>query len=292
MTDREDPCFPCVSVAHRLPTNGGLTVAVLGPVLVAAFFLFLAGSLPRLAGAEESLETAPIDLGLYGELLEKHTRSVPDVVGTRVDYAALADSSDWKRLAAQVHRARPSTLDRDGDQQLAFWINAYNILTIELITQNYPVDSIKDLGSFFSPVWDKTVVTLEGRALSLGFIEHEILRKRAEPRIHAAIVCASTSCPPLARTPFRASHLDQDLDNAMRAWLASPKKGIALQRSQNRVTLSRIFDWFSEDFEDAGGALQFAAQYISPEDGRWLRNEGKKARVDFFDYDWSLNAIR
>ena len=87
----------------------------------------------------------PIDLESYDRLLEAHTRAVPDVVGTRVDYRALAKSRDWKALSQQVRKARPSKLDRKA--RLAFWINAYNILTIDLILEHYPVDSIRGIES-------------------------------------------------------------------------------------------------------------------------------------------------
>jgi hypothetical protein len=232
----------------------------------------------------------PIDLALYAGLLESHTRAVPDVVGTRVDYAALRDSADWKRLARQVREATPSKLNRE--ERLAFWINAYNILTIDLILDHYPVASIRDIGSFFFPVWDKPVATIEEREVSLGFIEHEILRKMGEPRIHAAIVCASTSCPPLARTPYRPESIDRELSAAMTTWLASPKKGIAIDRDQKQIRLSAIFKWFGEDFEAAGGVLSSVAPFVSPEDASWLKEHGDSASVRYFDYDWTLNDLR
>ena len=233
------------------------------------------------------VKKAPFDRALYASLLEAHTKSVADVVGTRVDYRALGRSEDWKRLVAQIRSARPSTLDRDG--KLAFWINAYNILTIDLVLQHYPLDSIRDIGSFFFPVWNVEVATIEGRTLSLGEIEHEILRKMGEPRIHAAIVCASTSCPPLARTPFTPARLGADLDAAMRQWLASSEKGVSIDRTRNQVSVSAIFDWFEEDFETGGGVLATIARYAPTADAAWLQNEGRQARIQFFDYDWTLN---
>ena len=233
------------------------------------------------------VKKAPFDRALYASLLEAHTKSVADVVGTRVDYRALGRSKDWKRLVAQIRSARPSTLDRDG--KLAFWINAYNILTIDLVLQHYPLDSIRDIGSFFFPVWNVEVATIEGRTLSLGEIEHEILRKMGEPRIHAAIVCASTSCPPLARTPFTPARLGADLDAAMRQWLASSEKGVSIDRTRNQVSVSAIFDWFEEDFETGGGVLATIARYAPTADAAWLQNEGRQARIQFFDYDWTLN---
>ncbi len=228
-----------------------------------------------------------IDADLYGQLLEAHTRSVPEIVGTRVDYRALKESPDWKRLVRQVHAARPSLMKRD--EATAFWINAYNILAIELVCDHYPIDGIKQIGSFFSPVWDFEVATIEGRTISLGGIEHQILRKRGEPRIHAAIVCASISCPPLARTPFRSDRLDADLSAAMRGWLSNDEKGFSIDRENHIIRLSKIFDWFEKDFDSKGGVLAAIAPYLAEDDAAWIRGEGENASIRYFDYDWSLN---
>ncbi len=231
-----------------------------------------------------------IDLDLYDRLLERHTREVSDVVGTRVDYRAISRSADWKKLSAELRAARPSRLDREG--RLAYWINAYNVFTIDLIVDHYPVESIRDIGSFFFPVWNEKVASIEGRDVSLGEIEHEILRKMGEPRIHAAIVCASTSCPPLARRAFRAERLDEQLDAAMRRWLASPAKGVRIDRARETVHVSQIFDWFEEDFEAGGGVLETIARHVPDEDAAWLRGPGRDARIRFLDYDWALNDLR
>ena len=230
-----------------------------------------------------------IDLDLYGRLLENHTRAVSEVVGTRVDYRSLEKSQDWERLVRQVRGATPSQFTRD--EKLAFWINAYNILTINLVSDHYPIDGIKQIGSFFSPVWDIEVATIEGRTISLGAIEHEVLRKMNEPRIHGAIVCASISCPPLARTPFRPESLDANLSAAMRRWLASREKGIAIDRRNRVVRLSKIFDWFEDDFDSRGGVLAAIAPFLEPDDASWIRAEGKDASIRYFGYDWSLNDL-
>ena len=242
--------------------------------------------LPTRAIAAES----PIDLALYARLLDAHTRVSDDIVAVRVDYRKIGMADGWSELVSQVESARPSQLDRD--EQIAFWVNAYNILTIDLIVKHYPLESIKDIGSFFSPVWDIEVATIEGRPISLGQIEHEILRPMGEPRIHAAIVCASTSCPPLARMPFRPDRLDEDLSAAMRAWLSSEEKGIHIDRRDGRVTISKIFDWFDDDFEAGGGALATISRYIDASDAGWLRGPGKDARTSYFRYDWSLNDLK
>jgi len=253
--------------------------------------LVLLCSLPAMSAfATGESERRPIDLDLYQRLLERYTRSVPDLVGTRVDYQGLRTSAEWKRLAQQVRAAKPSRLERA--QRLAYWINAYNILTIDLILDHYPVDSIRDIGSFFSPVWKIPVATIEGRQVSLDDIEHEILRKMGEPRIHAAIVCASTSCPPLARSPFRSATLGEDLDRAMRSWLASPRKGVSIDRTRKVVTVSKIFDWFEADFEAKGGVLATIAAYLPAQEADWLRGPGRNAKLRYFDYDCSLNELK
>ena len=241
----------------------------------------------RQSGDAGNAKASPIDLDLYDAILGKYTQTSRDVVGVRVDYRALRGQPEWKRLVRSVRTAKPSRLGADASK--AFWINAYNILTIDLILDHYPLDSIKSIGSFLSPVWDRAVADIEGKARSLGEIEHEILRPLGDPRIHAAIVCASTSCPPLARTAFRPERLDEDLDAAMRRWLESAQKGVRIDRKSRTVRVSKIFDWFEEDFEAGGGVLATIARFVPAEDAAWLRGPGRKARIRYFSYDWSLN---
>ena len=255
--------------------------------LVAAVGVVLVFATARAENGAPAAAARGIDLARYAEVLSRHTVATQDVVGTRVDYRALRGDEDWRRVADSVRAARPSTLDRDG--RLAFWINAYNILTIDLVLEHYPVESIRDIGSFLFPVWNLDVATIEGQEVSLGEIEHEILREMDDPRIHGAIVCASTSCPPLARTPFRAESIDADLDAAMRRWLSIPEKGYSIDREAGRVRVSKIFDWFEDDFEATGGVIATIARYARPEDARWLRGPGRQARLRYLDYDWGLN---
>lgn len=245
------------------------------------------------APVEPTASTAPtpgasaVDLALYARLLEDHTRATRTLAGTEVDYAALVRSEALDRLVSQLEGSRPSRLDRPG--RLAFWINAYNILTLDLVRKHHPIASIKDIGSFFSPVWERPVATIEDRKLSLDAIEHTILRPMGEPRIHAAIVCASKSCPPLRRTPFRAETLDADLDDAVGRFLASPTKGVAIDRAAGTIRVSKIFDWFEADFAAQGGVRAFLAAHLPPSEAAWLRGPGRDSAIRYFDYDWSLN---
>ncbi len=238
-------------------------------------------------GRAEAVPREPIDLARYARLLAQHTRVVESLAGTAVDYAALARSRDLDALVVQLKAAKPSKLGHNA--RLAFWINAYNLLTLDLVRRHYPIEGIKDIGSFFSPVWRKPLGEIEGVEITLDRIEHEILRKEGEPRIHAAIVCASQSCPALLRRPFRARTLDADLEEAMRRFLASKRKGVAIDRAAKSVRVSKIFNWFEEDFADRGGVRAVIAAHLPPADAKWLRGPGRQAPISYFDYDWALN---
>ncbi len=240
------------------------------------------------AGAARAAETG-IDLARYGKLLEQHTRSVPATVGTQVDYRALGRSDEWRQLVAELARFDPSGLT-SRDEKIAFYSNAYNILAIDIVLQNYPVDSIRDIGSFFTPVWNHTAGQIGGRDVTLNEIEHEILRPMGEPRIHMAIVCASTSCPSLNREPFDPTRLDAQLDEVSAAFAANQAKGVR-PRGGNRLELSSIFKWFAEDFEELGGVIAFIEQHGPPEVRRWLADHPNPTLV-YFDYDWSLNEVK
>jgi len=224
-----------------------------------------------------------IDADLWDALLERHTREVPDTAGVRVDYRGIAGDPDWPTLIRSLETG-PAPSARDA--QLAFWINAYNVLAIDVVLGGYPVESIRDLGSFLSPVWDRPAGRVAGARRTLGEIEHEILRPLSEPRIHAAIVCASTSCPSLRREAFRAERLETQLEAGMRSFLAEPRKGSRL--ADDTLLLSKIFDWFEEDFEAHGGLRAYLLPRL-PEAtaARW--REDPDLRVRHLDYDWSLN---
>jgi len=241
-------------------------------------------------GLAASPALAALDTPLYTALLERHTRAVDDLARVRVDYTGLRADPDWKRLVASLATADPAGFASRAER-IAFWANAYNILAIDLVIAHYPVASIRDIGSLFRPVWKQPAGVVGGRSYSLDQIEHGIVRPLGDPRSHVAVVCASLSCPPLLREPWRADRLDAQLDAALRRWLADPRKGARIDRARSRVALSRIFDWFEEDFEPAGGALAFVAAYLPSDDAAWLRAQGSRVSVDYLDYDWRLNDL-
>jgi hypothetical protein len=153
-----------------------------------------------------------------------------------------------------------------------------------------PVASIRDAGSLLRPVWKRPAGRVGGRTVTLDEIEHGILRPLGDPRIHTAIVCASTSCPSLARRAYRGEQVEAQLDAAARAFVANREKGV---RVDGRVVrLSSIFDWFGGDFATSGGVLGFVRRYAGADLLAQLDALGPEPRIEFLDYDWSLNGIR
>ena len=164
--------------------------------------------------------------------------------------------------------------------RLAFLINLYNAETLQLIIDNYPVKSIKSIGSLLKSAWKTNVVILFGSPTTLDHVEHGILRKKySEPRIHFALVCAAMSCPPLRNEAYISAKLDEQLNDQAKLFLA--------QKSKNRIegktlVLSPIFDWFEEDFTADGKSL---AEYVNP----YMPGDTTAKKVKFTKYDWSLN---
>jgi hypothetical protein len=239
-------------------------------------------------GAADAVAT---DLDLYARTLGRYTHAVTDTAGTLVDYRGLRLEADWPKLVNSL-RASDLSRVRSRAQKKAFWINAYNILAIDRVVRGVPKDSIRDLGSLFRSVWKQPAGLIGERPVTLHRIEHEILRPMGDPRIHAAIVCASTSCPSLLREPWVADRLEEQFDRALRQWLADPEKGVTIGRGANTVQVSRIFKWFEEDFEPSGGVVHFVAGYLADSDARWLRAHADTVEVGYLDYDWTLNQYR
>ncbi|MFQ5416690.1 MAG: DUF547 domain-containing protein [Myxococcota bacterium] len=231
----------------------------------------------------------PFDTALYAQILARHTEAVSDTAGVRVDYRGLRSSPEWRQLLDNLARTEPHALS-SREEKLAFWVNTYNVLAIALVVDHYPVNSIRDIGSLLRPVWKRNAGVVGGRAVTLDWIEHGVLRSLGEPRIHAAIVCASVSCPSLLREPWRADALDAQFDTALKSWLANREKGLRIDRSGGTLTLSPIFEWFEEDFAGGGGVLASIAPYLTARDRSWLAQHPSPTRRSF-DYDWHLNDL-
>jgi len=210
-----------------------------------------------------------------------------NVKDERVDYKALkaapGDLRTYLGQAAAVTEKEFKTWTEE--QQLAMLINLYNAATLNLIVDNYPVKSIKDIGSLFKKPWKIESLTLFGAATTLDHLEHEILRKQyKEPRIHFAIVCAAKGCPALRPSAFTPDNLDAQLNEQGEKFLRDKGKN-SVAADEETVYLSKIFDWFEEDF-NGGKVIEFVRPYFSEEDAKAL---GDGFKIKYTDYDWSLN---
>ncbi len=196
------------------------------------------------------------------------------------------------------------------NEQKAYWINAYNALTLKAILDHYPIkpggfiararfpkNSIRQIAD----VWDTPMLRLAGKMRMLNEIEHEILRKQYhDPRLHFVLVCASIGCPLLEENAFTAADLEARLDQAARNFLNNPDK-LRIDLASNTLYLSSIFDWFGEDFQSTGagdppfknyksdenGVIRFVLKYASAETKDFIRRQHPK--IEYLDYDWSLN---
>jgi hypothetical protein len=199
---------------------------------------------------------------------------------TLVDYQTLKNNGQMEAVYQVISAFPVESLDSP-NEKLAFYINSYNILAIKMVLDHWPEESIKDSGSFFNPVWDKPAGKIGGKTVTLGEIEHEILRPMGEPRIHMAIVCASVSCPDLRNEPYTAEQLNTQLNEQTSLFLNNTGKG--LRTGEQAIQTSKIFDWFGEDFQPVGGVDTFIRSYRSglPE---------KKIKANL-PYDWNINGI-
>jgi len=161
------------------------------------------------------------------------------------------------------------------NEKLAYWINAYNAFTVRLILDHYPVKSIKDI----KDPWGKEFIAIADKTYSLEDIEHKILRKMNEPRIHFAINCASYSCPNLLNQAYNTENLEQQLDAAAKRFVNDASKNSI---SKDSVEISKIFDWFSGDFKKYGTIIDFLNTYSTVKIDR-------NAKVKYKSYNWNLN---
>jgi len=228
------------------------------------------------------------DFKAWDGLLKKHVgpTTIAGVRLTGVNYPAMKKDPAYSKLIADLKKFSPSKL-KTNKEKMTFWINTYNIMAVKMVVDHYPVDSIKDAGGVFSSVWKKEVGVVGGEKVTLNDIEHEILRKMGDPRIHVAIVCASVSCPDLRKEAYTADKLDAQLDDQFKKFLENRSKGLQLDRGKKRVTLSKIFDWFEEDFQPKGGVLTYISRYATEKDRALLKKGNLK--VSYLDYNWDLN---
>lgn len=255
-----------------------------------AALLTLAAALP--ASAQEASQGdlhAPWDAFLAEYVVQQDGMArvrYADV--TEADHAALEGYIDALEALA------PSRMT--GDERLAYYFNLYNAAIVDVVLDNYPIESIRQVGGRLLPPrgpWKQEVVTVEGDRLSFDDIEHGRVRAEYdEPRVHYAFNCASLGCPDIASKAWRAGTLDADLDAAARAFVAHPR-GVSVD-DEGEVDASSIYKWFREDFGGTeAGVLEHVAAYA--EGGKKAAIEAAIASgegIDDYEYDWDLNEAR
>ncbi len=215
-----------------------------------------------------------------------------------VDKVGMVDYKKWKATPADVQlldryldHLSPASFTEKTEKKvkLAFWINAYNAVTVQGILREYPTSSIRNHTAkvWGYNIWDDLQLLVAGKPYSLNDMEHKVLRKLGEPRIHFAIVCASIGCPRLLNEAYETAKLDAQLTTNAKHFFADREK-FRVNRAENVVSVSPILDWFAEDFgKTTAEQLQTIAPYV-PEDVRGFVASGK-AEVEYLDYDWGLN---
>jgi hypothetical protein len=249
---------------------------------------------------------AGMDHQLWDRLLQKHVKD------GLVNYRAIKDNpQQLNQYLKQIADFPPKGLaELSPPAQIAFYINAYNAITVKRILDHYPPQR-EGISNFLNPslsiknisgVWNTIKDRVAGESLTLDDIEHKILRKKfKEPRVHIALVCASMSCPALPGRAFTADRLEEQLDKSSREFLAD--------KSRNRlcvdcpeISLSKIFSWYGDDFVGVykpsqhlikrhGNKEASVITFIAPYFNEGIKNYLLKGDydIDFLDYDWSLN---
>jgi len=247
--------------------------------ILSAFFLIFVQCSNKIQVTSNS---KPIKHEIWDGLLKKHVSDKGNV-----NYKGfIEDKETFNQYLDLLSDHHPNDKNWSEEEKLAYWINAYNAFTVKIVADNYPIESIKEIGGripFVNSTWDKKFIKIEGQSYDLNNLEHGILRVDFnEPRIHFAVNCASVSCPILRNEAYVAEKINDQLDNAAFLFINDPSKN---KISPDNVKISKIFSWFQGDFTKSlgkGGVLEFISKYsetkINP-----------TATVLHMDYDWGLN---
>ncbi|WP_070988124.1 DUF547 domain-containing protein [Halofilum ochraceum] len=242
--------------------------------------------------AHDETSTETIDhsawTGFLGEYLQEDAEDV-----TRLDYGGV-DQADQQRLDRYIERlAGVPISDYSRSEQFAYWVNLYNAVTVDVVLEHYPVESIRDIdispGWFSSGPWGAKLVTVEGEELSLDDIEHRILRPIwSDPRIHYAVNCASVGCPDLQPQAFTPENMEKQLDRAARGYV-NDSRGFTIDQNDDLI-VSSIYEWFQEDFGGSElGVIKHLQKYADESGAAMIE---RRTEYDSHRYDWSLNDVQ
>lgn len=265
--------FALIPGIYKQLKNGKKALAV----LVMGVALIVPSMRPAVAADTGYLQF----LKLYDDLLQAYTEPLTrkgiDYIGVSYDKWG-ADARHKQALNILLDQAPASFVDNE--EKKAFWINAYNFLTIELIVREGERETIKNLGGLFTSPWKRHSWFIAGHEYTLDHIEHDILRPMGDARIHFAINCASVSCPDLRDESYKSQKLNQQLDEQVRLTLGNQGKGLRIEG--DKLYASKIFDWFKKDF-NKGNVTGWISRYVD------LHG---KPDLKYLPYDWSLNKAQ
>jgi hypothetical protein len=231
---------------------------------------------------------AAFDHSGWQSTLDKYRRA-----DARVDYAGIGQSGALDGYMAALGSA---TVPTSRAEKMAFWINAYNAMTVNLVAQSWPIGSMQELDG--GQVWTTRQFTVAGQPLTLDQIEKNKIVPLGDPRIHLVLNCASMGCPPLNAKAFTTANLEAQLALAGKSWL--PGKGVSVNTENNELILSSVFDWYASDFPDPGGApipgvpgrlqgpLKFIAPYLPEAKAGFVLAGGYSTR--FYPFSWTVNS--
>lgn len=222
-------------------------------------------------GLFSACSIAQPNLVSWDTFLKKYVSATGDV-----DYKSIKANKKELDAITKIFSATSVLSSWSKNDQLAFWINAYNVFTIDLIVNNYPINSIQNLDS--GKPWDVKRITIAGKKYSLNNIENDIIRSQfKDARIHFAVNCAAKSCPPILNSAFLGKTLDAQLDAVTKKFINNPNYQSI---TAAKLTLSKIFDWYAVDF---GDIVTFINKYSNVK-------VNKSASISYKEYDWALNG--
>ena len=243
---------------------------------------------------------ANFDHAPWNALLKEHVRVIDGGQATQVNYEGmLADRDRLRIYLDQIASVKRGDFDNwQQSEQLAFLINTYNAWTVELVLTEYPdLESIREIGLFPFSAWRRNFVSLFGGQISLDDVEHGMIRDWGiynEPRIHFAVNCAAIGCPALRAEAYVGHRLERQLEENTKLFLQDRSRNYF---SEGRLYVSRIFDWYREDFEQGwlgvNSVSEFLARYaneIELTENGLSQLEQKDIRIRYLRYDWKLNG--
>ncbi len=249
----------------------------------AVFFLVLftgCSHTPRTFHPADPIAPERVSHQTWDQIVQAHVRD------GQVDYPAIQANGTLDGYVRELNRIDPTSLPRRQDQ-LAFWINAYNAFAVKGILDHYSPRTLWGRYRYFIG----REYQVGGTTINLYDLERQVLIEQfQEPRMHFAIVCASTSCPKLQPWAYEPDRLDHQLDQVAREFINDPTRN-RFDRQHNVALLSKIFEWFETDFADAAGSvLAYIARYVDdPNLAKELMQSNY--RIEYLEYDWSLNGI-